>query len=127
MCCAIPIMTACAASCRGSTEPAPERSTEDDAVLVNGTPEVTPFAVVSDEHLVKVPGVARLGPMPAKLLGEVPAELHAPAADVLIGDYYAARPEAVRRLTGCRRAAALLAAIMDAQPAPGAAPNSTAA
>jgi hypothetical protein len=44
------------------------------------------LAVDLQEHLIKVPGVARLRPAPAELTGELAAELQASLPDALMGD-----------------------------------------
>ena len=59
---------------------------EHDAVLVHRAPEIVQLAVDLQEHLIKVPGVARLRSALTELAGEVGAELEAPLSDALVAD-----------------------------------------
>jgi hypothetical protein len=59
---------------------------QDVAVLIHGPPQIVPFAVHGEKHLIEVPRVARLGTPAAELIGVRLAELAAPRADSLIRD-----------------------------------------
>src|SRR5215217_3436159 len=64
----------------------PDNLTMPDTVLVHRTPEVVQFTIDFQEHLIEVPGVARLGSPPAELTGEVSPELQAPLSYALVAD-----------------------------------------
>ena len=63
-----------------------DQDVENDTVLVHCAPEVMQLAINLQEHLIKVPGVARLRPALTELAGEVGAELEAPLTDALMAD-----------------------------------------
>ena len=58
-------------------------------MLVDRAPEVMQRAVDPEEDLIQMPDVARLRPASAEPLGELRAELSAPAADALVRHRYA--------------------------------------
>ena len=62
---------------------------KNSTILVDRAPEVMKRAVDADEDLIQMPDVARLRPTSAEPLGELRAELSAPAADALVRHRYA--------------------------------------
>jgi hypothetical protein len=62
-------------------------STSSGAMLLDRTPQQIRLAAQFHEHLVKVPGAARLPPHRLRAPGESRAELVAPAADRLVRDH----------------------------------------
>src|SRR4051794_12135064 len=63
-----------------------DQDVEYHTVLVHRAPEIMQLAIDLQEHLIKVPSVARLGPALTELSGEVGAELEAPLPDALMAD-----------------------------------------
>jgi hypothetical protein len=75
---------------RGLVPPVLHQDIQHHAVLVDSPPEVLALAVDLDEDLVQVPLVTRPGLAAAQRIGVLLPELHAPAADGLVGDDHAA-------------------------------------
>ena len=59
---------------------------EHGAVLVDGAPEVMPFAADAEEHLIEMPFVPGSRPPSAQPIREALGELQAPAPDRLVGE-----------------------------------------
>ena len=66
------------------------QNVQRDAVLVHRTPEIVQHTSDADEHLVKVPRIARPWAAPAQPFGKLDAELPAPVSDAFVGDHHAA-------------------------------------
>ena len=65
------------------------KNVQDDAVLINRSPEVMRDAVDLKENLVQMPFVAGPGTSSSQAIREQVAELAAPAADRFIADQHA--------------------------------------
>ena len=65
---------------------------EHVAMLINGSPEVVPFASIADKHFVQELLVTGFRP-PLEGLGGSPSEAQAPLADGLVADHDASRRE----------------------------------
>src|ERR1700730_5985095 len=63
--------------------PALDRNIENEAVLVDGTPEPMLLAGEADDDLIEVPFVATARCSPTDPVGEFPAEFEAPLPDRL--------------------------------------------
>src|SRR5258708_39135049 len=64
--------------------PALDENIENEAVLVDGTPEPMLFPGEADDDLIEVPFVATARRAPAEPVGEFPAEFEAPLPDRLV-------------------------------------------
>src|SRR3954465_9843375 len=65
--------------------PALDQDIENEALLVNRTPEPVLLAGDSEDDLIQMPFVAAAGGTPADAVGELPAEFQAPLPDRLVG------------------------------------------
>jgi hypothetical protein len=63
---------------------------ENNAILIDGAPEIVLHALDPDEHLVEMPLVPWSWPVASQAIGETRAEFLAPAAHRLVGDNNAA-------------------------------------
>ena len=63
------------------------KDVEDNAVLIDGTPEIVLHPLDPDEHFIHVPLVPGSWPAAAHAIGETLAEFLAPAPHCLIGDH----------------------------------------
>ena len=70
--------------------PALDEDIENEAILVDGTPEPLLLPCDADDDLVKVPFVATARRSPTDALGEFPAEFQAPLPDRFMRHRYAA-------------------------------------
>src|SRR6201987_1217911 len=64
--------------------PALDENIENEAVLVDGTPEPMLLPGDADDHLIEVPFVATARRSPPDAVGEFPAEFEAPLPDRLV-------------------------------------------
>src|SRR5260370_31365079 len=64
--------------------PALDENIENEAVLVDGTPEQMLLPGEADDHLIEVPFVAAARRSPTDAVGEFPAEFEAPLPDRLV-------------------------------------------
>src|SRR6266436_9355526 len=64
--------------------PALDKNIENEAVLVDGTPEPMLLPGDADDDLIEVPLVAMVRRPPADPVGEFPAEFEAPLPDRLV-------------------------------------------
>src|ERR1700719_1975143 len=64
--------------------PALDENIENEAVLVDGTPEPMLLPGEADDHLIEVPFVATARRSPTDAVGEFPAEFEAPLPDRLV-------------------------------------------
>ena len=62
---------------------------------IDSAPQIHPFAVDGDKHLVEMPSPIRSGSKSSELVCISQTELHRPAPDALVGDIYAAFSEEV--------------------------------
>jgi hypothetical protein len=72
---------------RGGVPPLLHEDVQHHALLIDGAPEVVVNAVDAQEHLVEMPGVARLRPPATQPAGEVGAEPDGPLPDALVRDH----------------------------------------
>jgi hypothetical protein len=63
-----------------------DENIQDVAILIDRPPQVMPFAVDGQKHLIQVPLVARPGPAASELMGIRLSEFPAPLPDRLVGD-----------------------------------------
>src|SRR5579859_3993600 len=66
------------------------QNVQHHAVLIHRAPQIVQHAADTDEHLIKMPGVAGLRSSPTQPRGEVRTELQAPVPDALMGHHDAA-------------------------------------
>jgi hypothetical protein len=64
--------------------PALDENIENEAVLVNGSPEPMLLPGEADDNLIEVPFVATARRSPTDAVGEFPAEFEAPLPDRLV-------------------------------------------
>ena len=76
--------------CRPLVAPALNQHVENLALVIDGAPQVHPFASNPDHHLVEVPAIARAWAGPSKPSGKTGPELQNPAPHRLIGNLQAA-------------------------------------
>jgi hypothetical protein len=63
------------------------KDVEDDAMLIDGTPEIVLHPLDPDEHFIHVPLVPRAWPAAAQAIGKSLAEFPAPSPNRLVGDH----------------------------------------
>ncbi len=76
--------------CSPLVAPALNQHVENLALVIDGAPQVHPFASNPDHHLVEVPAIARAWAGPSKPSGKTGPELQNPAPHRLIGNLQAA-------------------------------------
>ena len=72
--------------CRQLVAPALNQHVENLALVIDGAPQIHPFAGNPDHHLVEVPSIARAWAASPQLSGNLRAEFQNPAPHRFVGD-----------------------------------------